>query len=286
LSGQKLSARVEVGARQLSSEDGFVDLGGLEDERFANVELNWRERGGMTTVNVGAVSTDAEDTVQFGLRQDWEVTDNVGAALFLDYNVLPDDTGQLRALGLRHDVGLVLDWALTARDSVSLMANYSAFESREEGNDLGDGYSVEASYAHSLMVGPTHQVQIRAFANTEQNFLEDDLPSDMAARLPDGTELDDVVPDRYSFVGAGVSFARGIPGEEYPLVASPRYQFDIDAGYVMPDNDLGIGANFAIGSRVLGSDELSLSIGVNQSGTTTQDSSYSGSIKYQYFLGR
>ena len=136
------------------------------------------------------------------------------------------------------------------------------------------------------MVGPTHQVQVRGFANTQQNFLEDDLPSDMAARLPAGTELDDVVPTRYTFVGAGVSFARGIPGEEYPVVASPRYRFDLDAGYVMPDNDFGIGANFAIGTRILGSDELSLNFGVDQTGSNTQDNSYSGSIKYQYFLGR
>jgi hypothetical protein len=108
----------------------------------------------------------------------------------------------------------------------------------------------------------------------------------MAARLPAGTNLDDVVPTRYTFVGAGLSFARGIPGEEYPVVASPRYRLDIDTGYVLPDNDFGISANFAIGSRILGSDELSLNFGVDQSGSQTQDNSYSGSIKYQYFLGR
>ena len=286
LSGERLSTRVELGARQLSAEDDLVDLDGLEDERFASVELNWRERRGMTTVRVGAVSTDAEDTAQFGLRQEWQVKSNVTAAVFLDYNSLADETGQLRALGLRDDIGIGLDWVLTARDSVSLQAEYSQFHSREERNDLGDGYSVEASYQHSLMVGPTHQVQVRGFANTQQNFLEDDLPSDMAARLPAGTELDDVVPTRYTFVGAGVSFARGIPGEEYPVVASPRYRFDLDAGYVMPDNDFGVGANFAIGTRILGSDELSLNIGLDQTGSNTQDNSYSGSIKYQYFLGR
>ena len=86
--------------------------------------------------------------------------------------------------------------------------------------------------------------------------------------------------------GAGLSFARGIPGEEYPLVASPRYQLNIDTGYVLPDNEFGISANFAIGTRILGSDELSLNVGVDQTGSQTQDNSYSGSIKYQYFLGR
>jgi hypothetical protein len=95
-----------------------------------------------------------------------------------------------------------------------------------------------------------------------------------------------VVPPRYTFIGAGVSFARGIPGEEYPLVASPRYRFTVDTGYVMPDNEIGISANFAIGSRILGSDELSLNFGVDQTGSQTQDNSYTGSIKYQYFLGR
>lgn len=286
LSGGRVSTRVELGARQLSADDDLVDLDGLEDERFANVELNWRERRGMTTVRVGAVSTDAKDIAQFGLRQDWQLTDNVAAAVFLDYNELADETGQLRALGVRDDLGVTFDWVLNPRDSASITATYSQFHSREDRSDLGDGYSVEASFAHSLMVGPTHQVQARVFANTEQNSLEGELPEEMAARLPDGTDIEDVVPERYSFVGAGLSFARGIPGEEYPVVASPRYRLDIDAGYVMPDNDFGIGANFAIGSRVLGSDELSLNFGIDQTGSATQDNSYSGSIKYQYFLGR
>ncbi|MES1932730.1 hypothetical protein T35B1_08974 [Salinisphaera shabanensis T35B1] len=286
LSGEKLSTRVELGARQLSADDDFVDMDGLEDERYANLVLNWRERRGTTTVRVGVISTDAEDTTQFGLRQDYQLTDNVSVAGFINYNELPDETGQYRVLGLRDDLGFDVDWVLNARDSLSLTATYSKFYSREERNDLGDGYSVEASLAHYLMVGPTHQVQARVFASTEQNFLEDDLPADMAARLPAGTDLNDVVPTRYTFLGAGLSFARGIPGEEYPLVASPRYQLDIDTGYVLPDNDIGISANFAIGTRILGSDELSLNFGVDQTGSQTQDNSYSGSIKYQYFLGR
>jgi predicted Zn-dependent protease len=286
LSGEKLSTRIELGSRQLSADDDFVDMTGLDDERFANVVLNWRERRGMTTVRVGAVSTDAKDIAQFGLRQDWQLTSNVGAAVFLDINTLADETGQLRALGVRDDLGVGFEWVLNPRDSFSFTARYSQFHSREDRNDLGDGYGVEASFAHSLMVGPTHQVQARVFANTEQNFLEDDLPDDMAARLPAGTNLDDVVPTRYTFIGAGLSFARGIPGEEYPVVASPRYRLDIDTGYVLPDNDFGISANFAIGSRILGSDELSLNFGVDQTGSQTQDNSYSGSIKYQYFLGR
>ncbi|MES1952409.1 hypothetical protein S4A8_16202 [Salinisphaera sp. S4-8] len=286
LSGEKLSTRVEVGTRQLSADDDLVDLDGLEDEQFANLVLNWRERRGLTTVRVGAVSTDAKDVAQFGVRQDWEITSNLGASVFLDINSLPDETGQLRALGLRDDLGLGLEWVLNSRDSFSLTARYSQFNSREDRNDLGDGYGVEASFAHSLMVGPTHQVQARIFADTEQNFLEDDLPADMAARLPAGTNLNDVVPTRYTFLGAGLSFARGIPGEEYPLVASPRYQLNIDTGYALPDNDFGISANFAIGTRILGSDELSLNFGVDQTGSQTQDNSYTGSIKYQYFLGR
>lgn len=286
LSGEKLSTRVELGARQLSASNNLVNLDGLEDERFANVVLNWRERRGMTTLRVGAVSTDAEDIAQVGLRQDWQITDHVGAAVFLNYNDLANETAQLRALGVRDQVGVTLDWTLNPRDSATLTASYNQFKSRENRNDLGDGYNLEASFAHSLMVGPTHQVQARVFANTQQNFLEDDLPSDMAARLPGSTELEDVVPPRYTFIGAGLTFARGIPGEEYPVVASPRYRFSVDSGYVMPDNKFGISANFSIGSRILGSDELSLNFGVDQTGTQTQDNSYTGSIKYQYFLGR
>ncbi|GAB3682847.1 tetratricopeptide repeat protein [Salinisphaera aquimarina] len=286
LSGEKLSTRVELGARQFSDQGIDVDLDGLDNERFANIELNWRERRGVSTVRVGTVSTDDKDLLQLGLGQSWQITDHVAGSVFANYNTLADETGQLRILGVRDELGTTLEWVLNPRDSVSLAATYSRFYSREDRNFLGDGYQLEGTVAHSLMVGPTHQIQVRVFANTEQNFLEDDLPADMAARLPAGTNLNDVVPAKYSFIGAGLSFARGIPGEEYPVVASPRYRLDLDTGYVLPDNQIGVSANFAIGSRLFGSDEISLNFGVDQSGSDSRQNSYTGLLKYQYFLGR
>jgi len=55
---------------------------------------------------------------------------------------------------------------------------------------------------------------------------------------------------------------------------------------VLPDNEIGVSANFSIGSRILGSDELSLNFGIDQTGSDTRENSYTGMIKYQYFLGR
>lgn len=286
LSGEKLSTRVELGARQLSDKGINIDLDGLDNERFANLELNWRERRGVTTVSVGTVQADAKDLLQLGLRQTWQITDHVEGTAFANYNVQADETSELRVLGVRDEIGGTLDWVLNPRDSASLTATYSRFYSRENRDFLGEGYQLEASLGHYLMVGPTHQIQVRAFANTEQNFLEDDLPDDMADRLQAGTNLNDVVPDRYTFIGGGLSFARGIAGEEYPLVASPRYGLELDTGYVLPDNEIGVSANFSIGSRILGSDELSLNFGIDQTGSDTRENSYTGMIKYQYFLGR
>ncbi|MES1926963.1 tetratricopeptide repeat protein [Salinisphaera sp. T31B1] len=286
LSGERLSARVDIGARQLTDRGIDVDLNGLSDERFADLELNWRERRGVTTVRVGTVTTDAWDTVSLGARQTWRLTDHVTGEAFVDYNRPADETGQLRVLGVRDEIGATLDWTLNGRDSASLTATYQRFHSRNGRDPLADGYQIEAAVAHSLMVGPTHQFQIRSFATTEQNQLENALPASVADRLPDGAGIEDVVPERYSFVGAGVTFARGIPGESYPLVASPRYRIDLDGGYVLPDGQFGVSTNFAVGSRVLGSDELSFALGIDQTGSDTRQNSYTAMVTYQYFLGR
>lgn len=285
LSGEKWSLGAQLGARQLSHAKD-IELSGLDSERYLSLDVFRRERRGQTRFTLGTVQADATDLWQFSFRQDWQSSERLNLSVFGDYNEQASETSRLRVLGTRDRLGASLSYVLSARDTVNLSANYAAFHSRRGRASLGQGYVVESSFAHALILGPTEQLQIRAFANTEQNTLARRLPADVAARLPEGSTPSSLIPARYSFIGSGFTLSRGQPGSEYPTVASPRYALDVDAGYVLPDKQFGVSANLSVGTRVLGSDELSFSLGVDQTGSNTRQNSYTGMIQYRYFFGR
>ncbi|CAM3869939.1 tetratricopeptide repeat protein [Vreelandella rituensis] len=285
-SDERLSTTLELGQRRLSDSGIYAEIDGLQDERFARLSLARRQRRGQTSVTLGALDTQAETAFQLSGQQEWQFTTRLGGSLFADYNALSEETDLLRALGVRDQLGATLDWRLTARDSARLSGAYTEFHSRESRNKLADGYRLEADLTHALISGATRQVLVRLLGSTEHNTLASQLPADVASRVPADTRMDALVPERYSFVGAGISLSRGEPGSPYPLVASPRYSLDLDAGYVMPDNQFGMNANLSIGTRLFGSDELSLHLGVNQSGDAARSNTFNAMLKYQFFLGR
>lgn len=286
MSREKHSLQVEVGQRHLSDRGLYAEVDGLRDERFAQLTLLRRQRRGQTALTLGTLDTDAENILQLSAQQHWQFTSRVRGSLFTDYNALSRETDLLRILGTRDQLGAAVDWRLTSRDSVKVTGAYTQFHSREERNKLADGYRLEASVSHTLSRGPTHQAQLHLLSSTEHNTLVEDMPDDIATRLPADTDRDNLIPERYSFLGAGLTLSRGEPGSPYPLVASPRYQFGLATGYAMPDDQIGVNARFSIGTSLLGSDELSLHLGIDQSGGSPRSNAYNATLNYQFFLGR
>ena len=286
LSSERWTTHFKLGTRQFNTTRSDFDLHGLADERYGSLAISRRERRGLTKLKLGALETNAKSIFQANLDQQWKITNRLEGTLFAHYNQPANETGQLRVLGIRDRFGGSFDYKFTARDSATMTAAYSNFYSREGHNKLGDGFILDSSLAHYLVNGKTHSLRIRAFANTEHNRLAARLPASLAARLPRKATVGNVVPRRYTFVGAGISFSRGTPDKKYPLVSSPRYKLKVDTGYALPGDQLGVSARFEIGTRVLGSDELSLSLGVDETGSKTRQNSYSAEIEYRYFLGR
>ena len=73
-------------------------------------------------------------------------------------------------------------------------------------------------------------------------------------------------------------------------MVSPRLRFDLDAGYHMPNDEFAINTTFAVGSRLLGNDELGLRLtldqGTEQGASNSDDTRFAIALTYQYFLGR
>ncbi len=282
----RLSTRLELGRRRLHDQGLYAEIDGLDEERFARLDVAWRQRRGRTRFTLGALDSEDDDLIRLGGEQRWQLTSRLGTMLFADYNAQVSETDLLRVLGVRDQLGATLDWSLTGRDSLTLGSAYTRFYSREERHRLADGYRLEGDLAHDLIRGATRQLQVHLLASSEHNTLEPELPADIAARVTDTVAMDDIVPDRYTFVGAGISLARGEPGSDAPQVASPRYRFELQSGYSLPDKQLGLRAAANVGSRVFGSDELSLQVGLERSGGSTRSDAYSALLSYRFFLGR
>ncbi len=122
-------------------------------------------------------------------------------------------------------------------------------------------------------------------ANHADYTLDDDLPGDISQRLPTDFQPDDLLTDQSSFVGMGVTLRRGDPYSTTPYVASPTIELGLEAGYQLPDNDIGLNARFAVGSRLFGNDSLSLRLEADQGSGSDGDTNLGVSLTYQYFLG-
>lgn len=276
----------EGAATQFDDSALIADLTGLDRTASIGTQMLWRQRRGQTGLQLRYSDARDADTFSLGLSQRWLLTRRLGIDAFARWRDEATETGELRALGTRDRLGIGFDWSPTARNTLSINAAYNSYNTREDGNHLGDGYQLEAFASHALMTGPTYQLTTRVLATTQQNSPVEFLPDDVARRLPAGSVGSNLVPDEFSFIGAGASFSRGLPGSDYPLVASPRFQLNLDAGYVSPASSFGIRTSGAVGVSVLGSDELSLEASYSQSGTTAASSSYGVMLKYQYFFGR
>lgn len=277
---------VDAGVTRLGNGDVRVVLDDLDLTSHLGLGLTFHQRRGETRFEVRGFEDDAADHLYLRLAQNYELTRNMQAGLFAETGGFSTDSGLLRAFSLRDRVGMSFEWALTSRDVLNLSASGSEYETREFGNDLGDGYTVEAVLSRVLVTGPTYGLNVRLVGLATRNKPARTLPPELDPRMPAGAIPADLVPREFGFVGAGIGFNRGAPAQPYPLVASPRYFVDVDAGYSSPDSDFAVSASAGVGIRVLGSDELSLTLGVDQDGTAGASRSSRAILGYQYFFGR
>lgn len=285
-SHERWGVAVEAGFTRVGNGDVRVVLDGLDETTHAGLALTHRQRRGRTRLELRRIEDDAADHLYAGLSQDYRLTRDMEIGLFAETESFSRDTGLLRAFAVQDRAGMSLGWAFTARDSLSLSADYHDYETREEGGDLGDGYTVEAAISRAVTTGPTYAVDLRLIGQTTRNTPAGALPADLVSRMPAGTIPADLVPEEFSFVGAGFGLYRGMPDQPYPLTASPRYFLDVNAGYSRPEGDFSISASAGIGMRVLGGDELSLTLGIDQEGTAAASRSSRVMLGYQYFFGR
>ncbi|NKF20914.1 tetratricopeptide repeat protein [Solimonas marina] len=276
-----------VNAGTVHLHDGRSDivLDGLHDERRIGGQLIRRERRGTTTLEAARIDTSDVGFTQLGIHQTLQISERLTVNAFARRHEQVSDTAALRALGTRSTFGFGLDYILSPRDSLSLLAQHLHYDTRR-GHDLGHGYQLDADFSHDLMVGRNDELQ----AHMQFNYLRNDpvgtLPSDLIGRLPLGATPDDLVPSEFGSVGAGLSFRHGLPGSDYPLVAGLHYIANADLAYVWPERRWGLSFSLGAGMPLFGSDELSLSLMFDQTGQNALARDRSVGLQYRWFFGK
>ncbi|MGM0521585.1 MAG: tetratricopeptide repeat protein [Pseudomonadota bacterium] len=285
ISGERFWGQLLLVQRQLDASTADVDSEGVTDEQGAELQLGWNGPRADTTLTIGSNQTDRVDRSYGGISQRWQATSRLAGTLYGEISHTSDINDRMRLLSVEDRVGAQLEWTPTTRDTLTLDASHVTLQSRETRDTLGSGYRVDAALRHALIKGATRQLEVSLLANHADYRLNNGLPDDMARRLPTGTQPEDLLTDQTSFVGMGVTLRRGDPSSSYPTVASPRVELGLEAGYLMPDNEIGLNASLAVGSRIFGNDSLSLHLEADQGAGDNGNTHLGVSLTYQYFLG-
>lgn len=284
VSGERLWGQLTLVKRQLDTSDDTIDSDGIRDEHAAEVQLGWNGPRSDTTVTLGRLDTDRYDRPYAEASQRWQATSRLAGTLYGEISHISEINDQMRLLAVEDRIGAQLAWTPTARDTLILDASHVSLRSRETRDSLGDGFRTEAEWRHALLKGATRQLDLSLLAQHD-DYSIDRLPDDIRQRLPEDAQPDDLLTGQSSFVGVGIALRRGDPESVVPLVASPRFEVALEAGYRLPDKEVGLNARVALGSRLFGNDSLSLSLEADQGSRNGGNTNLGVSLTYQYFLG-
>ena len=284
---ERWGAELAIGSISLDEDDLSPNLTShdLDEERLVALSATHRGIRSITRLSVGSRDSDAENHLEAQLGHRYNLTSRLSARFKADWQQPSTANDTLRLLATEDRLGIGLDWMPTLRDRLSLDARHTRYHERFDENGLGSGRYFESSWEHALLQGETRRLGLRLFATHENQDPDGHLPGVLADRLGPDIDPDALFNDDASVLGLGLSLSRGAPGAPYPQVASPRWQLDVSGGHRWPSRELAGSASLMVGTRVFGSDELSLEAGIDRGTGTDESTRLNAALNYQYFFG-
>jgi len=168
-----------------------------------------------------------------------------------------DESAELRLAGQRNRVGLGLDATLSTLSFARISAEASEISARGADERLAQGVRTRAEIGLRDSVGDiawSSSVSVENVVNDRVASLPD------AFRLSPTTTLDDVILEQASAVSLNGSLSRGVVGSAFPDAVSPRYFLNVGLGHYWPERAFALQLDAGAGFRVLGQDELGVSL--------------------------
>ncbi|EVT85214.1 biofilm formation protein PelB [Pseudomonas aeruginosa VRFPA09] len=260
--GDDWYADLELGSGRYHGD--ALDSSLLGSERNARLTLRRELADGFAAATLDGSWRDDEDRHGLGLLRNWRLSARDELEAGLDWHRETDETGLMRALGMRDSVKLGGRHTLSGRDQLSWSLAHNRFSTRQ-GDDLGNGEALSLEWAHTLFFdGPAWQ--LRGGIDYQRNRLENRLPDDLLAAhggalALDGARSQDLLQDRYGQVYLGSTWRRGFPGALNR--SRPQYTWIVDtlAGWQWTEKEFNYGIDLGIGMELLGDDELAFTFG-------------------------
>lgn len=247
-----------------------LDSSVLGNERNARLLLRRDLADGDLGLLLDSSWRDDEDRHGLGLERTWRLSARDELALSLDWHRETEETGLLRALGMRDGLGLRGQHGLSARDLLSWSLAHNRYASRQ-GDALGNGESLSLEWSHALFFeGPTWL--LRSGLDYQHNRVESRVPDELlsvnggAFRPFDNDPAaiapgEDLLQDRYGQLYVGSTWRRGFPGALNRT--RPQYTWMVDTlvGWQWTEREFNYGINVGLGMELLGDDELAFTVG-------------------------
>lgn len=260
--GDDWYADLELGSGRYHGD--ALDSSLLGSERNARLTLRRELADGFAAATLDGSWRDDEDRHGLGLLRNWRLSSRDELEAGLDWHRETDETGLMRALGMRDSLRLGGRHTLSGRDQLSWSLAHNRFSTRQ-GDDLGNGEALSLEWAHTLFFdGPAWQ--LRGGIDYQRNRLENRVPDDLLAAhggalALDGARSQDLLQDRYGQVYLGSTWRRGFPGALNR--SRPQYTWIVDtlAGWQWTEKEFNYGIDLGIGMELLGDDELAFTFG-------------------------
>ncbi|MFI8482331.1 tetratricopeptide repeat protein [Pseudomonas sp. NPDC078700] len=284
--------------------DGRYDSQSLDEsvignERNAELTLQRAMDNGLFGIELDASWRDDEDRFGFGLFRTLQLTSGDLLRFDLDYHREADESGLLRALGMRDGLTVGGQHNISARDQIAWSVGQQYYKTRQ-GDDIGSGQKYNLEYNHTLFFAGPAWV-LRTGVDYQSNSLENSLPDDLLTSAAnanasglsggaldvEGATPETLLEERYGQLYVGTSFQRGLPGSLNR--SHPQYTWfvDMQAGWQWVDQEVNYAISTGLGMEVIGDDELAFSMGY-QSAPQNGDGEAGGTaaITYSTRFGR
>ncbi len=225
--GDDWYADLELGSGRYHGD--ALDSSLLGSERNARLTLRRELADGFAAATLDGSWRDDEDRHGLGVLRNWRLSSRDELEAGLDWHRETDETGLMRALGMRDSLRLGGRHTLSGRDQLSWSLAHNRFSTRQ-GDDLGNGEALSLEWAHTLFFdGPAWQ--LRGGIDYQRNRLENRVPDDLLAAhggalALDGARSQDLLQDRYGQVYLGSTWRRGFPGALNR--SRPQYTWIVD----------------------------------------------------------
>ncbi|CAD5108739.1 tetratricopeptide repeat protein [Zestomonas carbonaria] len=266
--GDDWYADLKLGQGRYDSDN--LDSSVMGSEHNAQLLLRRELSDGALDLTLDSSWRDDEDRHGFGLERIWRLSSRDELGLALDWHRETEETGLLRALGMRDSISVRGQHGFSARDQLAWSLAHNRYSSRQ-GDDLGSGEAVSLEWGHALFFDDPSWL-LRSGVDYQHNRVESRVPDELLAAnggafvpfddapgaIVSGNEL---LQDRYGQVYFGSTWRRGFPGALNRTRPQFTWMVDTLVGWQWTEREFNYGINVGLGMELLGDDELAFTAG-------------------------